>query len=218
MKEKGMGRTRLGRFAAVTVPATAASLGLGFAIVTGMVSASVSSAGGFQVGGDAARADGMKMSLASTDVAQNEADATGQASEAALVTLEDGYLDGMCLAVNQSLPVIGQVSLTLGVPTGTVGVGTIDLNASQVNTGTANLPSTTIGVAAGETGQNVAASNVGGFGLKTNDTTGVEGTDEAAASAVKLADLNATAYQLTLNNGLDVGSLEIGVSRSTASC
>lgn len=218
MKESGMGRTRLGRFAAVTVPATAASLGLGFAIVSGMVSATVSSAGGFEVGGDQARADGMQLSLTKTTVAANEADAVGADKEAALVTLSDGYLNGMCLAVNQKLPLIGDVSLMLGVPQGVVGVGSIDLNASQVNSGAASLPSTTIGVAADELDQPVDPTNAGGFGLRTNDTAGVAGTDEGVASAVQIDALAATAYQLTLNNGLDVDALEIGVKAGTQHC
>lgn len=216
MIEKGMGRTRLGRFAAVTVPAAVATAGLGFAIVTGSVSAALSSAGGFDVGGSAARADGMLLTLNQTDTATSSTNITAKDQEAALVTLQDGFLDGMCLAANQSLPFVGTIGLKLAA-TGTVGVGDIDLNASQVNTGAATLPSTTIGIAASAVGQTgVAAGNTGGFGLKTNaqGTTG----DDAAASNVKLADLSAKAYQLTLNNGLAVDGLDIGVKPMAQSC
>lgn len=220
MKEKGMGRTRLGRFAAVTVPATAMSLGLGYAIVSGMVTATVSSADGFDVGGTSARADGMKLSLNQVKEAASAADgseANANNQETALVTLQDGYLDGMCLAANQTLPFVGTVGLKLNVPTGTVGVGDLNLNASAVDTGQANLPSTTIGQAAGEIGQTgQLAGNSGGFGLKTN-AAAVAG-DSGATSNVRLSGLAATAYELTLANGLSTSSLKIGVHPSAQSC
>jgi Family of unknown function (DUF6230) len=220
MKEMGMGRTRLGRFAAVTVPATAMSLGLGYAIISGMVTATVSSAGGFDVGGTSARADGMKLSLNQVKEASSTADsslANATNQESALVTLQDGYLDGMCLAANQDLPFIGTVGLKLRVPTGTVGVGDLNLNASQVDSAAAVLPSTTIGQSASEIGQTgQAAGNQGGFGLKTN-ATGAAG-DAGATSNVRITNLAATAYELTLAQGLNASSLEIGVHPSAQSC
>lgn len=213
MKEIGTGRTRLGRFAAMTVPATAASLGLGYAIVTGMVSATLSSADGFDVASTKATADNLQLSLSAADAATSVSDDTAKNKEGALVSLKDGHMNTMCLAANQKLPglagdIFPNIGLKLTSTSPDVRVNDIDLKASTVDAGQSTLPKTEIGIASSQTGQTVGA-NEGGFGMRTLGT-----TDQAVA----INNLNAKAYALTLDNGLSLDDLKIAVSLTQASC
>lgn len=214
MKEKGMGRTRLGRFAAVTVPATALSLGVGLAIVQGAVSAQLSAANAFEVGSTKATGSGLEISMKAATRAGSETDAstTGQ-SESALVTLAGGKLDGMCLAANTSVPIFGNVGLKIAVPNVAAGgqlvdVGTLDLNAANVAGGNTTLGPTSVGVAESQLDHqatlDTANQTPGGFGM------------EAGASTINALD--ASAYGLELTNGLTLSSLSVVPSIATATC
>lgn len=213
MKEKGMGRTRLGRFAAVTVPATAVSLGLGFAIVQGAVSAQLSAANAFDVGSSQATGTGLELSLAPATAAATDTDSTTTAqNESALVTLAGGQLDGMCLAANTNVPLFGNIGLTISVPTvaeggALVDVGTLDLNAESVNTGATTLPATSVGIAESELDHQstLGSETPGGFGMES-------------VGNVSLAELDAAAYGLELTNGLSLQSLSIAPTTTTAAC
>lgn len=195
MKEKGMGRTRLGRLAAVTVPATALSLGFGFAIAQGMVSASLSAADPFQVKADSAAASGLELSLRAADTATSNTDGATTQKKAALVTLTDASVTNLCLAANQptGLPgLLGNIGLVVSA-TGNVPLGSaVDLNADAVTTTGANLGQTEIGLAqSGLDHQSGIASgyNVGGFGLESTEALSLDGLD-ANAYALTLDSLN----------------------------
>lgn len=211
MKNTRMGHTRVGRFAAVTVPATTVSLALGFAILQGSVSAALASSSGFEIGSTGAAADGLQLSLAGTSTATSDTNTTTANKEAALVTLENGVLDGMCLAANANIPLLsGVLGLKIEVPNvadgGTpVDVGTLDLNAKSVDAGATDLPGTTIGIAEDDLRRNnpAALSNLGAFGMQTNNAAG------EAAGDVTLANLSAEAYMLNLTDGLALSSLSI---------
>ncbi|WP_203336422.1 DUF6230 family protein [Nocardioides limicola] len=204
MKEKGMGRTRLGRFAAVTVPATAASLGLGLAIVQGSVSASLSSAEPFQVASPAAAGTGLELSMRAATTATSNADVSPTSKKSAMVTLKGGSLNGLCLAANQDT-IIGNIGLTIASPSN-VSVGDLDISADSVTADTATLPYTEIGIAENELDhQSSTSANPGGFGMQSD-------------GAVSLAGLEATAYGLTLANGLTLADLQIAPVLGTASC
>jgi hypothetical protein len=217
MVEQGMGRTRLSRLAAITVPAAAASLGLGLAIATGLVSATLSSADGFELGSTQASADNLALQLASANAATSVSDATGTDKEAALVSLKNGHLNGMCLAANQVLPKLvsgffPNVGLKLTSTSPDVNVGDINLSAYSVDSGSSQLPPTDIGIASSQTGQTGGNSgNDGGFGLRTNATT----TDH---TAVQLNDMKASAYAITLTSGLSLSNMSIQVSTATQTC
>lgn len=214
MREKGMGRTRLGRFAAVTVPATALSLGLGCAIVQGAVSAQLSAANAFEVGSSKATGTGLELSLKAATTASSETDSTTTTSkDSALVTLAGGKLDGMCLAANTNVPLFGNIGLTISVPTvaqggALVDVGTLDLNADSVNTGATTLPKTSVGIAESELDHqktlSTATQTPGGFGMES-------------IGALTLNQLDAAAYGLELTNGLTLNSLAISPT-TTATC
>lgn len=207
MREKGMGRTRLGRFAALTVPATIATAGLGFAIVQGMVAANLSAADPFTVAGTEARGTGLELSLrgAETATANNNDDVTTKKS--ALVTLKQGTIDGLCLAVNQPVPILGNIGLNITAP-GTTSLGDVDLSADSIAAGATTLPQTSIGVAQSALPSQSGIANgyqEGGFGL-------------LASGNVTLANLDADVYALTLES-LEFGSgLTIAPQLATASC
>lgn len=220
MKEIGTGRTRIGRFAAITIPATALSLGFGVAIVQGAVSASISSAEPFQVTSGNAGGDNLELSLreaAVSDRSSTNASAT-TAKKSALVTLYDGKLAGLCLGAKQSVPVLGTLGLTVVAPaTDLVKVGDLDLSADSVSAGASTLPATEVGVAQSQLGHQSTLPqgyDQDGFGLKTIAATNT--ADEPVADkAVKLSSLNASAYGLTLSGGLSVSTLSIAPKATT---
>ena len=213
MKVKGMGRTRMGRLAAVTIPATALSAGLGFAILQGMVAAQLSSADAFQVKGDQAVASGLEVSMRGVSAADTQNDATPTKKKSALVTLKDGKVTNMCLAANQNLPVLGAIGLKLKF-SGAVDLGDIDLNTDSVVAGTAVLPKTDIGVAQSELDHQKDVADgyqAGAFGLESGNVNPQQGD-------VTINGLDADAYGITLS-GLNLTSgLSITPELGTADC
>lgn len=210
MIEKGMGRTRLTRFAAITVPAAAATVGLGFAIVQGAVSADLASSTGFQLASTGATADSLQLGLEYTGAAQDDATATSVNHAAAEAALENANLNDMCLAATTNLSVFGDVSIKVSSTSPVSLTGVTDLNAGSISAATASLPTTTIGRATSQEANlsNAATQAPGGFAM---DSAG-------AAGEVVLTDLNAQAYQLTLNDGIDLSALSIQPVAGTTSC
>jgi len=207
MKVKGMGRTRLGRLAAVTVPATALSLGFGYAIIQGAVTAQLSAAEPFTVKATTATADGLELSLQGATAATSNDVITPATKKAAKVTLINGEVTNMCLAANQTdIPVLGSLGLTISA-TGLVPLGTTTLNADSVSsTGQAVLGHTEIGVAESELDNQAAAStNPGGFGMESDEP-------------LTLSGLNAKAYALELGGLTLATGLSIAPVVGTASC
>lgn len=206
MKEKGMGRTRLGRLAAVTVPATAVSLGFGYAIVQGAVIAQLSAANPFEVTAASATADGLELSLQGATAATSDTDVTPATKKAAKVTLINGKVTDMCLAATQNVPVLGNIGLTIAA-SGEVPLGTTTLNADAVSSsGTATLGSTAIGVAESELdNQGPDSVNPGGFGMESHDP-------------LSLIGLNAKAYALELGGLTLADGLQIVPTLGEAHC
>lgn len=197
-----MGRTRLGRFAAVTVPAAAMSVGLGLAIVQGAVSATLSSADGFDLKSDGMTADKLAMAPGAVDAAP----LGGNATATALSRVEGASLDKMCVGVNQALPVsilgIDRLGLDVISNDPTVELENVDLNSSDLTAGSSSLNNTSIGVAqsetafAGTSAPSTYAPN--GFALTSNN--------------VSLANLDSTAYAVTLSGGLSLNSMTVKAS------
>ena len=209
MKQKGMGATRLGRFAAVTVPATVVTAGLGLAITQGMVGAALTSATSFQVGGTAATGDGMELTANYTSSATSDVDDTATNKKDALVTLKNGAVQDMCLAADTAVPVIGTLGLKIEANGNTsLGAGYTDLAADSLNGASAVLGETKIGYAQsdlthqdGTTSPGYAA---GGFSLATSEATG----------SVNITGLDAQVYALTLS-GLSLSNLAISATAGT---
>lgn len=206
MKQKGMGATRLGRFAAVTVPATVATAGLGLAITQGMVGAALASATSFDVAGTSATGDGMELTANFTEAATSDVNAATTNKKDALVSLKNGAVTDMCLAADTAVPVIGTLGLKITSAGSTsLGAGYTDLAADSLAGSAATLGQTKIGYAQQElTHQDGTTSGgyaEGGFSLATTEAPG----------AVDIADLNAKVYALTLS-GLTLSNLNISAS------
>lgn len=199
MMKKGTGRTKLGRMAALSVPGMLLAGGLGFAILQGLVAAQLSSANAFQVQGGQALGSGLELSLRAAETARSDTDATAAQKKSALVTLKDGQIrGGMCLAANNSAPVIGNIGLVLNIRDD-VSLGDVDLSADAVRaSGYTRLPSTWIGVAEKELDHQstVGGGNAGAFGLESTGQVEINGLD-ADVYAIQLGGLE-------LASGLDI--------------
>ncbi|KGN34411.1 hypothetical protein N802_12720 [Knoellia sinensis KCTC 19936] len=203
-----MGRTRAGKFAAVSVPALAVSLGFGVAIAQGLVSATLSSANGFELAGSKTTATSMKLGLGTAQVA-GAAGATDK--QAAVADMAGTKLTGMCMAANDTIPVFGNIGVKIATaPADITDVGAVTLNAASITAGTTDLPKTTVGQAASEAGVSSSSANPNGFALTSVSQSGTD--------LVDLTGMNATAYALTLESGLTLSSLNVTPTTSTATC
>lgn len=209
MIEKGMGRARLTRFAAITVPAVVACAGFGFAIVQGAVSADLASSQGFTVHSSGATADSLQLGLEDATSATDDSTVTTKDKAAAEAAITGLNANDLCLAANTDLGTFGTVGLNVK-SSDPVNLGSVDLNATDIEANSATLPSTKIGEATNDlTG--LKTSNVeapGGFGLASTGTAG----------SVQLDTLDATAYELTLSSGLTLKGLSIAPTAGTATC
>jgi hypothetical protein len=213
MIEKGMGRARLTRFAAITIPAVAVTAGLGVAIVQGAVSADLASSQGFEVGSSSATATSLQLGLEDAVAASSDSATTTADNAAAEAALQGTVLDGMCLAANTAIPALTNVGVTISVADQASGgqpvnLGALSLNASSISADTANLPSTTVGRATSQEADlvNSKTEAPGGFAM------------DSSGGTVSLTNLDAKAYELTLNDGLDLNGLTITPSTTTATC
>lgn len=205
MKENGMGRVRLTRFAALTVPAGIASVGLGVAIVQGMVAATLSSADGFELNSNQITATSLAMRAGMTQA--------GTASNnvgTALARVNTAELDKMCVGVNQAVPVLGRLGLKIQSSDPTVGLAAVDLNAKSLDTGTSTLKNTSIGVAQSGTsfaGDTDAQKTGTGY-----DATGFAMTSGGSAGDIVLGKVAAKSYAVTLDGALTLDALSIGLT------
>jgi hypothetical protein len=135
-KEKGMGRTRLTRFAAITVPAGVATVGLGIAVVQGMVGATLSSAHGFNLESPSLAAD----SLAVTGGAATPA---GANTPVVFARVDTAKLNTMCIGAYQAVPSV--ISNWTGIDkvgvdlksSALVSLPSVDLNAADIEANSA---------------------------------------------------------------------------------
>ncbi|MFT4287167.1 DUF6230 family protein [Nocardioides sp.] len=201
-----MGRTRLGRFAAVAVPATVVSAGLGVAILQGMVGAALSSATAFQVAGSAATGDELELTANNVTAANSEASAgTGTAKKDALVSLQNGAVEDLCLAADTTTP-LGVLGIKItSAGSVSLGSGWTDLSADSLGASQATLPTTDIGYSQSDLAHqdNTTSSGYadGGFSLATD-------VNNSTSGGISLTDLDASVYALTLN-GLTLNNLSI---------
>lgn len=218
MKEKGMGRVRLGRFAAVTVPATVVSVGLGVAMLQGAVSASLSSTTPFKVTAASGSGSGVELSLRAAQAAASQTDATAADKQSAFVTLHDGTVNAVCLAANQptGLPVISNIGLKIQLP-GSVALGSaVDLNAQGVTTD-ATLKNVSVGVAQQELNHQssvTSGANQGGFGIESGESAGGTAND---VSNVALNNVNADVFQVNLAS-IGLTGVTLTPTAGTATC
>lgn len=206
IKQEGMGRTRLGRFAAITIPAAALSAGLGVAVLQGAVAATLSSADGFQLKSDSMTTDAMKLRPGAT-----EAGTTGNnVATAYAETGNSTTLNNMCMGVNQAMPSVAalvgldRVGLKIS-STGNVSTPNVALNAKSLSGGNGTTMSN---VSAGEAQSETGFSTPG-----QSADTGYKGDGFGLTSgASTINQLDATSYAVSLAS-LSVSNLSIGVSK-----
>lgn len=209
MKENGMGRVRLTRFAALTIPAGIASVGLGVAIVQGMVAATLSSADGFELNSNKLTATSLAMRAGVTQ-AGTDSNNVGTA----LARVNTASLDKMCVGVNQAVPILGRVGLKIDSSDSTIGLSAVDLNAKSLATGTSSLTNTSIGVA--QSGTSFAGDSDAEKAATGYDATGFAMTSGGNAGDISLANVAAKSYAVTLDGALTLDALKIGLTSPTS--
>lgn len=193
------GRTRLGRFAAITIPGAAASAVLGFAVLQGMASASLSAAEPFELGSGEITATSLQLNLDAASAAASSTNVNETKKKAARADLTGANLDGLCLAAAHNLPVLGDViGLKIESP-GKVNLGDLSMKADALDASKAKLPATTVGVAS-----TWDDDTKGGFGMKSKGD-------------VSLKEVNGKAYALELSS-LTVSDLAISPQLGRPSC
>lgn len=198
-KQEGMGRTRLGRFAAVTVPATLLTAGLGVAMLQGMVGAVLASAEGFTLNSDRIESNGLKARVGAADVAGGD-QATVYAETGAITTASGIEV----ITPDVTIPLINlPAHLEVSSTDTTISLGAVGLNAKTLNTPDgATLGTTTIGVAQSEAG----------FTNTTTDSGYVADAFALTSSSADLPNVNAVAYAITLQSlALDDLSLSVAL-------
>lgn len=193
-KIEGMGRTRVGRFAAVTIPAALLSAGLGVSMLQGMVGAVLSSSQGFTMQTDQISTNNLKTRVGAADVAggaeatvYNETGTTTTASKLNIVT------------PGVNIPVFGaKAHLELTSTDTSISLGKVILNAKTLQTNGATLGNTKMGIA-----QSTA-------GFKDTDAGYVADAFALTSDNAVLPGVNATAYAITLD-GLTLSNLGLAV-------
>lgn len=210
-ERQGTGRTRVGRFAALAVPATVATAGLAFAMLQGMVGAAISSADGFTLQSNAITSDALKVRPGQAEVASTGDDETVYAETGA-----DTIADGVTVIADVPLPVLGTARLTIASADPTVSLGSVILNAKELavagDDGTvdgsdaaASLGGVNLGVAQSEAGfTDTNGQEVAGYSGYVADGFALTAGDSA------LNNLDATTYAISLES-LDLDDLSIGV-------
>ena len=221
MKLKGEGRTRLTRFAAITIPATIATAGLGVAVLQGVVAATISSADGFQLASDHLGTDSLKLRPGTT-----EAGASGNNVATAYAETGPGTsLDGICLGVSQNMPaivssVLPKVGLKIASSQPGISTPSVALNAATLDGTAANLANVVAGQAQSQDGFSTAgqAPATGyvdsGFGLTSTGADTIDGL-KAKSYAVTLQGLNLTSG---LSIKVDTTGVDSSITGATGEC
>jgi hypothetical protein len=203
IKEKGMGRTRMGRFAAITVPAAVLSAGMGVAVMSGMVGAVLSSTGGFTLKTDLT-AEGLKVRSGATPVGTASNNKETIYAET-LGSRADG-LDVTTPSV-QILPGFA-VHLTIGSTDTDIDLGDVALNAATLNTDGATLSNVTMGQAQSDAGFSAAGQSAAtGYVADAFSL-----TSSGAAGSQVLPGVDSQAYAVTLG-ALSLSNLSIAVHK-----
>lgn len=192
-----MGRTRVKRFAAVTIPATLLSAGLGVAMLQGMVGAVLSSASGFTLESNEITSNGLKARTGAADVAGGD-QATIYAETGSTTTADQIHVT----TPGVNIPFLSQSAyLTIDSTDPAISLGSVGLNAKTLSTPNgASLGTTTIG----------AAQSSAGFADTTAESGYVADAFALTSSSATLPDVTATAYAVTLTS-LDLSNLSLGV-------
>lgn len=224
-KIKGEGRTRLGRFAMVAVPATVASAGLGVAIVQGMVSATLASADAFTLTSSQIQSNSLVVAAGAVDTNATIYAQTGATTNANGVNITaDANLPSV---VKTALSAVGNNStkaeLTISSTDQSVSLPNVVLNAKTLSV--TDKDAATDGTVAGAATNAAAGLSDVELGVTSTDAGVLDGTTAGAsgngafdptAFALKsgqsvLNGVTAQAYAITLD-GLALDNLSLGVA------
>lgn len=196
-----MGRARVKRFAAVTVPATLLTAGLGVAMLQGMVGAVLSSANGFTLQSNEISSNGLKARTGAADVAGGD-QATIYAETGSTTTANQIHVTTPAVTI----PLINQSAyLKVDSTDPAISLGSVGLNARTLDTPDgASLGTTSIGV----------AQSAAGFADTSVDSGYVADAFALTSNSAVLPNVNATAYAVTLTS-LDLTDLSLSVHLGT---
>ncbi|UDY23198.1 DUF6230 family protein [Nocardioides sp. Kera G14] len=200
-KIEGEGRTRLTRFAAITIPAAVASAGMGFAVMSGMVGAVLSSTDGFQLQTDLT-ASSLKVRAGATDVGTADS-----AKETIYAEAAGSHADGLDVQTPTVQIVPGlSVHLSIGSTDTDIDLGDVALNAATLDTDGATLSTVKLGQAQSEAGFSTDGQD---------EDTGYKAdafslTASGGAGSQVLPGVDSTAYAITLGS-LSLNNLSLGV-------
>jgi len=201
IKEKGMGRTRAARFAAITVPAAAAAAGLGFAMLNGMVGAVLSSADGFTLDTGDITTSGIKMTASGTNVAGGDQAALYAETTGSKATDHLNLTTASATIPLVNLPFHISIHSTLSTP---ISLGNVALSAKSLLTcGGGSLSNVVVGQAVSDAGFDNAPA-------ATTDQNSFALTSSGAADSQVLKDVKAASYAITLGS-LNVDNLGISL-------
>lgn len=197
-----LGHTSLGRFAAVTVPAALVSAGMGYAMLTGMVGAVISSTGGFNLS-TSLTADSLKMRTGATEIG------SAGNNQGTIYAQTQGSVANGLNVVTPKVEVLPGLSLNLGITSSDpqINLGNVALNAASLNTPSgATMANVTLGQSQADAGFNPADPGyvADGFALQAAQSNGKTGEQvlnnlSAQAYAVKLSSLSLSSLSIKLN-------------------
>lgn len=193
MKVKGEGRTRLTRFAAITIPAGVATAGMGFAMLQGMVGSALASTDPFTMAGGVS-ATSLVTRAGALQHATSQTDETAVAKESIYAETVGTATTSTVSITSSPVSILGitNIKLKLDLASGT-SLGTVGLNAATMNLGN--------GGTLGNVNVGVAQYN------KFTTTDGLDATQgyrpggfAVSAGATDLPNLNASVYQISLTS------------------
>ncbi|MFE6646593.1 DUF6230 family protein [Nocardioides sp. NPDC057772] len=197
-----LGHTSLGRFAAVTLPAAVVSAGMGYAMLSGMVGAVISSTDGFNLSTNLT-ADSLKMRTGATEIGS-----AGNNQGTIYAQTQGSVANGLSV-VTPRVEVLPGLSLNLGITSAdtSIDLGNVALNAASLNTPTgATMANVTLGQSQADAGFDSTGRGyvADGFALQAAQTTGRSGEQvlnnlSAQAYAVQLSSLSLDNLSIKLN-------------------
>jgi hypothetical protein len=197
-----LGHTSLGRFAAVTLPAALVSAGMGYAMLSGMVGAVISSTGGFNLN-TSLTADSLKMRTGATEVG------SAGNNQGTIYAQTQGSVANGLNVVTPKVEVLPGLSLNLGITSSDpqINLGNVALNAASLNTPSgATMANVTLGQSQADAGFDPGGPGyvANGFALQAAQSSGRSGEQvlnnlSAQAYAVQLSSLSLSSLSIKLN-------------------
>lgn len=210
MQETTLGRTRWGRFTAVTGVAGVAMATLGIALAQGLLAASFNVNGKpFQIESAALAGDGFGAIM--DNVTKDNADGTTSGQAVARAGFQTANLNGLCAAVHQS--VLG-LPFTLKIAAGNPNDAVNDIAAQDLvlDGESVNANATMNGLALGKSADDVK------MGTSTGSLGGTPGNFGLQSNTANLNGLHAEAYAATIAGTINLTGLSLAIESGSTNC